>query len=197
MNKHMNKELQSVYDSLQEKWLIVKHESNWEYTQKVINNYWVSSNLNLYCSLLVRTKKFLDWFGDWEKYPDQASKVVDEFWEPKLVWHWTNKKFEQFNQNENWIYFCDFEIASRYAITRFDVRWGFCDTNNCISNYWVFLNLRNPMYTNKIKYWDLEKETNWRNKENDGVLMYKTRDSLWTYDQYFVKSTDAIMLVYK
>jgi len=34
------------------------------------------------------------------------------------------------------------------------------------------------MYTNKIKYWDLEKETNWRNKENDGVLMYKTRDSL-------------------
>lgn len=35
----------------------------------------------------VRTKAFKDWFGDWEKDPDNASKVVDENGEPLAVYH--------------------------------------------------------------------------------------------------------------
>ena len=36
---------------------------------------------------LVRTKNFLRWFGDWINNPENASKVVDENGEPKVVYH--------------------------------------------------------------------------------------------------------------
>ena len=35
----------------------------------------------------IRTKAFKKWFGDWENDPENASKVVDENGEPKVVWH--------------------------------------------------------------------------------------------------------------
>lgn len=35
----------------------------------------------------VRTKEFKDWFGDWQNDPKNASKVVDENGEPKVVYH--------------------------------------------------------------------------------------------------------------
>ncbi len=38
----------------------------------------------------VRTSNFKNWFGDWEKDPEHASKVVDENGEPKVVYHQTN-----------------------------------------------------------------------------------------------------------
>lgn len=37
--------------------------------------------------LLVRTKNFLDWFGDWINDPENASKIVDENGEPMVVYH--------------------------------------------------------------------------------------------------------------
>lgn len=35
----------------------------------------------------VRTKEFKDWFGDWQNDPENASKVVDENGEPRIVYH--------------------------------------------------------------------------------------------------------------
>ena len=37
--------------------------------------------------LQVRTTNFKNWFGDWENDPQNASKVVDENGEPKVVYH--------------------------------------------------------------------------------------------------------------
>ena len=39
---------------------------------------------------MVRTKNFKNWFGDWENDPENASKVVDENGEPKVVFHGSN-----------------------------------------------------------------------------------------------------------
>ena len=39
--------------------------------------------------LTVRTQTFKAWFGDWENTPENASKVVDENGEPKVVYHGT------------------------------------------------------------------------------------------------------------
>lgn len=50
-----------------------------------------ASNLNERQWVQVRTKAFKDWFGDWENDPENASKVVDENGEPKVVYHQTNK----------------------------------------------------------------------------------------------------------
>ena len=37
--------------------------------------------------VLVRTPSFKAWFGDWEKDPANASKVIDSNGEPLVVWH--------------------------------------------------------------------------------------------------------------
>jgi ribosomal protein S9 len=45
------------------------------------------SNLTAQQYKLVRTPEFKAWFGDWENDPENASKVVDENGEPKVVYH--------------------------------------------------------------------------------------------------------------
>ena len=42
--------------------------------------------------LAVRTPAFKAWFGDWENDPKNASKVIDENGEPKVVYHGTKRK---------------------------------------------------------------------------------------------------------
>ena len=56
------------------------------------------SNLNERQWVHVRTKAFKDWFGDWKNDPKNASKVVDENGEPKVVYHYTdNENLSQFS----------------------------------------------------------------------------------------------------
>lgn len=51
----------------------------------------------------VRTKAFKRWFGDWENDPENASKVVDENGEPKVVYHQTNAKvYINRKTGQNW-----------------------------------------------------------------------------------------------
>ena len=45
-----------------------------------------ATNLNEAQWIDVRTKRFKDWFGDWENDAENASKVVDENGEPLVVY---------------------------------------------------------------------------------------------------------------
>lgn len=54
------------------------------------------SNLSEDNYVLVRTKAFKEWFGDWISNPSEASKVVDENGEPLLVYHGTSAQFDEF-----------------------------------------------------------------------------------------------------
>ena len=56
------------------------------------------SNLTPTQYKLVRSEAFLNWFGDWEKDPAKASKVVDENGEPLVVYHGTNADFDDFSK---------------------------------------------------------------------------------------------------
>lgn len=51
--------------------------------------------------LQVRTKNFINWFGDWINNPSEASKVVDKNGEPLVVYHGTSKEFNTFNIDIN------------------------------------------------------------------------------------------------
>jgi hypothetical protein len=55
----------------------------------------------------VRTPEFKNWFGDWENDPANASKVVDENGEPRVVFHGTNNTFDEFKKeklgSKNWM----------------------------------------------------------------------------------------------
>ena len=50
--------------------------------------------------LSVRTEAFKNWFGDWEKDPQNASKVVDENGEPRVVYHGSHQWFTSFNDGK-------------------------------------------------------------------------------------------------
>jgi hypothetical protein len=81
----------------------------------------------------VRTPEFKDWFGDWENDPENASKVVDENGEPKVVYH--NSLFAGITEFPFYVsYFTD---NLNYAKTFKGLASG---TNT----YEVFLNIKNP-----------------------------------------------------
>lgn len=59
------------------------------------------SNLTPEQYKLVRTPQFKAWFGDWENDPENASKVVDENGEPKVMYHGTLSDFNEFIPKDN------------------------------------------------------------------------------------------------
>jgi hypothetical protein len=77
------------------------------------------SNLNEVQHKQVRSPAFKEWFGDWEKDPKNASKVVDENGEPLVVYTGTSadKDFSKFKAPKNGIWFTeDAKSASDYAM---------------------------------------------------------------------------------
>src|SRR5699024_9029602 len=55
-----------------------------------------NTNLTEQQWLQVRTPEFKNWFGDWENDPQNASEVLDENGEPKVVYHGTAAQFTEF-----------------------------------------------------------------------------------------------------
>jgi|GEM_PF-209583 len=49
--------------------------------------------------LPINSQNFKAWFGDWEKNPENASKVVDKEGKPLIVEHGTNNDFTEFDIN--------------------------------------------------------------------------------------------------
>ena len=106
------------------------------------------TNLTEFQWLLVRTKAFKEWFGDWEDDAENASKVVDENGEPLVVYHGTpNKGFTKFEQKptkrytgEGFYFTADKEYAEVY---RRESRQREIAENSGI--YEVFLNIKNPI----------------------------------------------------
>lgn len=73
--------------------------------------------------LQVRTPEFKKWFGDWENDTKNASQVLDENGEPKVVYHGTNAEFNEFKKGHGLlgegIYLTDsFDTADMYANNR-------------------------------------------------------------------------------
>ena len=107
------------------------------------------TNLNERQWLQVRTKAFKDWFGNWENNPSEASKVVDENGEPKIMYHgtpWGN--FNVFNPlspntgdrtRPGEIFFSSVKWwADSYTTGTFN------EGTKTPKTYAVFLNIRNP-----------------------------------------------------
>lgn len=73
------------------------------------------TNLNERQWLQVRTKNFIDWFGDWINDKENASKVIDENGEPMVVYHGSKAEFtvfdSSFNQKSNRGFFFSNNLA--------------------------------------------------------------------------------------
>jgi hypothetical protein len=78
------------------------------------------SNLNEVQHKQVRSPAFKEWFGDWEKDPKNASKVVDENGEPLVVYHGSKKditKFEKQRMGMGSSLFGDYEVERHGIFT--------------------------------------------------------------------------------
>ena len=97
------------------------------------------SNLTPEQYKLVRTPEFKAWFGDWENYPENASKVVDENGEPMVVGRCDMKRMYNFGDKYP-IFF-----ALKIDVELFH-EFGSKET-------YVFLNMRNPIIVDYGGVW--------------------------------------------
>jgi hypothetical protein len=96
---------------------------------------------------LIRTPQFIEWFGDWElayQYKDvqgikfDCSKVLNENYEPLIVWHGTGGEFSYFKY--------DTFPASYFAVNKDYAKW-FANLHGGDEGYVLpfFLNVKNPL----------------------------------------------------
>ena len=118
--------------------------------------------------LSVRTEAFKNWFGDWEHDPENASKVVDENGEPRVVYHGSGAKFNTFSHKfamkngavkGRGFYFTD---DQGYAE-------GFAPKGGHL--FKVFLNLRNPFDAEKLSLSKKDVERVIEHLDPDGDLI--------------------------
>ena len=109
------------------------------------------SNLPEQLWLIVRTKAFKNWFGDWLNDPQNASKVVDENGEPLVVYHGTIKGgFSIFKNSKKGIWFSNEDVAGDYGFamdeeTGEPIRIKQGDDPYTQGVYPVFLNIKKPL----------------------------------------------------
>lgn len=117
--------------------------------------YGTETNLTPEQWVLVRTKQFKEWFGDWENDPENASKVLDGNGEPLVVYHGsTHTGFSTFSTAGSTAY----PGTGAFFSGRKDVAATYSGSDELVSRepgtsepalsgegiYPVFLNLRNP-----------------------------------------------------
>lgn len=129
--------------SPEEENIIEKAKSDGSYMKAPNGN---PTNLNEKQWVQVRTKAFKEWFGDWENNPEDASKVIDENGEPRVVYHGTYADFNAFDESH---------LGDVTNLNATNEDWaktshiGFWFNDNKIGFYTkhkpVFLNVRNPL----------------------------------------------------
>ena len=112
---------------------------------------------------LVRTNNFKNWFGDWVNDPDNASKVVDENGEPRVVYHGT--KWNPMAEKPGKAVFDTDRVGENFDFVDIDWNFFFTASEASAKGYGravpVFLNLRNPeIHTIKERVsYEMDEET--------------------------------------
>ena len=117
------------------------------------------------------SKEFKDWFWDWENDPKNASKIVNEDWTPKIVYHWTpykeqinifdkNRAWKTQSADFKWIFFTDEKwVADIFSHEQLPWSSSFFvklwEKGNVYSTY---LNIKNPLDFNQKITRDLAEE---------------------------------------
>lgn len=104
----------------------------------------------------VRTKEFKSWFGDWENDPKNASKVIDENGEPKVMYHGTKQDFAEFDKSKIGANHKNDSFGFHFSGKPQSVKLLYAGKEGYVKE--VFLNVRKPLeYTaEEGKYWSAE-----------------------------------------
>ena len=149
------------------------------------------SNLNPEQYKLVRTPAFKKWFGDWEKDPANASKVVDENGEPLVCRHYSQKPkiFTEFTKQK----LNDIKSFRSYAKEGYYFSTADTDSMQKVWNrskkgllYEVFLNVKNILDLGNENAYDFKtkKRVDWQTFTFDMIEKYVTKGRQGSFDDY-------------
>ncbi len=138
--------------------------------------------------LYIRTNNFKNWFGDWEKDPENSSKVVDENGEPLVVYHSTDDDISIFDRSklgENTMYNNIGNESSGYAQSSLMGFWFNTDKLPDIGNKSmpVFLNIRNPYDAESLQTLAADIEAAGGAEAFLDMLRWNGYDGLWISDE--------------
>jgi len=136
--------------------------------------------------LMVRTKSFKNWFGDWEDDKKNASKVLDENGEPLICYHVSDAEFTEFKASwRGLLFFAKTEEGARKGTVKGDSKL-----------YKVFLNCRNIKGKRPIYFGDAESKKYQQKVIADGFDAINIRDeakgTLAVFKSNQVKSIDNL-----
>ena len=119
--------------------------------------------------LQVRTPNFKKWFGDWENDPKNASKVVDENGEPKVMYHGTDALFDVFKR-----------VTPKHGLNSGD-GFYFTESKNVAESYGnkvleCFLNIRKPFDTTSVP---TESKTFSKQNKEKAIEFFEQKYSDW------------------
>lgn len=135
------------------------------------------SRLNSKQYKLVRTSAFKKWFGDWEKDPENASKVIDSNGEPLIVFHGspTGKRFNSFKSKYNLFFFASEKNVAKNQYSSMSSDGLFLKDSRVFD---VFLNIRNPyrIDAENREYCDINQDFDNENYEILEDLAYSVKN---------------------
>ena len=136
------------------------------------------SNVNTKFENITETQQFKRWFGDWQKNPEKASKIVNGDGTPMIVYHGSNADFTVFDKSkigsgsggsfgQGFYFSTDPRLASHYG--------------DNVGEY--YLNIKNPFdyYTTNKEYLIDMLEKSGYEYDRDFVDAYDA-ENLWTDD---------------
>ena len=94
-----------------------------------------------------RTPAFKEWFGDWQNDPKNASKIVDDNGEPKVMYHGTGQSYNIFDDKVMTWTADDKILAGRYAHGATAKNWA----ENKETIIPLFMNAKKPFNADKLE----------------------------------------------
>lgn len=207
LSSEMTEEMKSIKDKAKKQGVFLKAPNG------------KKSKLNEKQWLMVRTKEFMEWFGDWQNDKENSSKVLDENEEPLVLYHGSTKKFDKFDNNAigsttgdySGFYFTNNRgIAKGYYSKETGKGWGNLLVALGLGRlggyhstvYSVFLNSRNPyIYDFKGDFDNIGREkliSKARKSKYDLVILKNIKDGPSVkQDVYVVFESDQIKICEK
>ena len=110
------------------------------------------SNLTPELHKLVRSKNFIEWFGDFINDPKNSSKAVDENGEPLILFHGSAIKFNIFDNSKIGLNYRESEQGGFFFTQKKRSAENYATLHSNLENkgfiYECFLNIKNPIIRN-------------------------------------------------
>lgn len=139
---------------------------------------------------ITETQQFKRWFGDWQKHPELASKIVNDDGTPMILYHGTNAIFSIFDAQrisrttkrfvEGFYFTAERKVAEKWSRYRTKENGG---EPNVVA---VYLDVKNPFVLTDMEYKKLSFNDKYKDQvlqtlianKHDGIVVYPEKERI-------------------